>query len=319
MELGIPLLIVAAVLFGVGMLLRRARAQDPRQQSSTASKRAAKRGVPEPEEPDVDLSGPRPHVVGMHIQGSEAHVTFDVPMPDGGDDVLAELLVGEAVEVLRERKHETPISTVETVIAYAGRPAPDEVGRVTLPGAGELPDESETMSMLSLSSIADDPLSVQFEGPGDAGPAGSEARSRGDSLGPLNEELRIPKAIDAGLRTQGIDPSTMSAAQLVTGTLTLVGYQVTPGPAAGTWYAEKGGSKTFIREVAHADGDYPELDEDAISRFMFEFQSASADRGLLVTEKYGPFSVYDRERREPRVRFLTRERLQKVVDSLALG
>ncbi len=111
----------------------------------------------------------------------------------------------------------------------------------------------------------------------------------------------------------------MSARELVTGTLSLVGYVVSEGPVEGTWFAQKGAARTFIREIPHTDGDYPELDESALTSFMFEFQSSGAERGLLVTDKYGPFSVYEKERREPRVRFLTRERLQTVVDSLALG
>ena len=165
--------------------------------------------------------------------------------------------------------------------------------------------------MLSLSAIAEDPLAAEIDWSSDAG--GGAVVSAGDDLGPIYSELRLPKAIETGLRTQGIDPATMSAAQLVTGTLSLIGYGVIEGPIDGTWYAEKGGSRTFIREVPHGSGDHPELEDEAISRFLFEFQSAGADRGLLVTDKFGPFSVYEKERREPRVRFLTRERLQKVA------
>ncbi len=315
MDLAIPLLIVAAVLFGVGMLLRRVRENDPRVAEAKAQK-GGRSKAPAPEEPELDLSGPRPSVVGMNVSGSEAHVTFDVPLPEGDDSILSELLVGEAVEVLRERRHSVPISTIDTVVAFAGRPMPSEVGRTTLPSAGELPDASEAPSMLSLSSIAEDPLAADIDWSSDDGGA---VVSAGDDLGPIYTELRLPKAIDTGLRTQGIDPATMSAAELVTGTLSLIGYSVIQGPIDDTWYAEKGGSRTFIREVPHNPGDHPELDDAAVSRFLFEFQSARADRGLLVTEKYCPFSVYEKERREPRVRFLTRERLQRVVDSMALG
>lgn len=316
MDLAIPLLIVAAVLFGVGLLLRRVRENDPRVAEAKAQKSGRSR-TPAPEEPELDLSGPRPNVVGMNVSGSEAHVTFDVPLPDGDDKILSELLVGEAIEVLRERRHSVPISAIDTVVAFAGRPMPSEVGRTTLPAVGELPDASETPSMLSLSSIAEDPLAADIDWSADTG--GAAVVSAGDELGPIYNELRLPKAIETGLRAQGIDPKTMTAAQLVTGTLSLIGYGVIDGPMEGTWYAEKGGSRTFIREVPHNRGDHPELEEDAISRFLFEFQSAGADRGLLVTDKFGPFSVYEKERREPRVRFLTRERLQKVVDSMALG
>jgi len=52
---------------------------------------------------------------------------------------------------------------------------------------------------------------------------------------------------------------------------------------------------------------------------MVEFASAGTDRGMLVTDKHGPFEIYTLERREPRVRFVTRDRLQKMVDSLALS
>jgi hypothetical protein len=315
-DLAIPLLIVAAVLFGVGLLLRRVRENDPRVAEAKA-KKSGRQGAAAPEEPELDLSGPRPNVVGMNVSGSEAHVTFDVPLPEGNDTILSELLVGEAVEVLRERRHSVPMASIDTVVAYAGRPMPSEVGRTTLPAVGQLPEASETPSMLSLSTIAEDPLSAEIDWSADTG--GGSVMSAGDDLGPIFNELRLPKAIETGLRAQGIDPTTMSAAQLVTGALSLIGYGIIDGPMEGTWYAEKGGARTFIREVPHVPGDHPELDDASIQRFLFEFQSAGADRGLLVTDKYGPFSVYEKERREPRVRFLTRERLQKVVDSMALG
>ncbi len=47
--------------------------------------------------------------------------------------------------------------------------------------------------------------------------------------------------------------------------------------------------------------------------------NSGADRGLMVSDKFGPFEVYERERREPRVRFVTRERLQGFVDALTVG
>jgi hypothetical protein len=40
---------------------------------------------------------------------------------------------------------------------------------------------------------------------------------------------------------------------------------------------------------------------------------------MYVSEKYGPFEIYDMERREPRIRFITRERLQKFVEAVSLG
>ena len=72
------------------------------------------------------------------------------------------------------------------------------------------------------------------------------------------------------------------------------------------------------RDVYHP-GDHPEVADQLIDRFMADFAMSGCDRGLLVSDKYGPFEIYDKERRQPRVRFVTRERLQKMVDALALS
>jgi len=61
------------------------------------------------------------------------------------------------------------------------------------------------------------------------------------------------------------------------------------------------------------------LQESEVGRFVVDFLSSGADRGLLITEKFSPFEIYDRERREPRMRFITRERLQAFVDALTVG
>ncbi len=128
----------------------------------------------------------------------------------------------------------------------------------------------------------------------------------------------MPRAITTGLRAQGTDPEKVSPGELVVGLLRLFGYQVT---AAGlsAWVASKAGERTYIVEDRYKPGDHPELDESVIRRFMVEFSTAGTDRGMLVTDKYGPFEIYTLERREPRVRFVTRDRLQKMVDSLALS
>jgi hypothetical protein len=106
---------------------------------------------------------------------------------------------------------------------------------------------------------------------------------------------------------------------MVSGLLKLFGSSVNPGPGFGMFIAEKAGARTFILGDAYRPGDYPEVDEATINRFMADFSMSGCQRGMLVSEKYGPFEVYERERREPRVRFVTRERLQGMVDSLALS
>ena len=94
------------------------------------------------------------------------------------------------------------------------------------------------------------------------------------------------------------------------------------GPTAGegheAWVASNPSGRTFVFVDPLGDSDYPEVSERAINRFMVAFEQSGNERGLLVSDKFGPFLVYEKERREPRVHFITRERLQQFIDSLAL-
>ncbi len=128
-------------------------------------------------------------------------------------------------------------------------------------------------------------------------------------LAPLAKELRIPRAVATGLRANGIDPDEISPGQLVTGLLNLFGYRVNP-TGISSWMATKAGETTYIAEEAYREGDHPELSEGAIRKFLIDFGSTGANRGMLVTDKYGPIEIYELERRNPKVRFVTRSRLQ---------
>jgi hypothetical protein len=140
---------------------------------------------------------------------------------------------------------------------------------------------------------------------------------RGEELPPLHRELRLPSNVEIGLRSQGIDPAAAGAGDVVLGIMRLTGYSVVP-EGEGTYTATRAGETTLLTVVPHRSGEHPELDEAEVRRFAVRFVESGADRGLLVTEKYSPFEIYDRERRDPRVRFVTRERLQHFVDALAL-
>ena len=70
--------------------------------------------------------------------------------------------------------------------------------------------------------------------------------------------------------------------------------------------------------MPHEAGAYPELETSAMNQFLVGFSTARTDRGLLITDKFGPYSVYEKERANPSCRFITRERLQAFVDSIAL-
>jgi hypothetical protein len=256
--------------------------------------------------------------MAFHVRGEEAQVTFDVPLPAGEPDpVLVDLLLDEAVEVVHAKRHSLPITDVTKVVVFAGRGADARrIGELSLAEPGELPPVPSGPS-LHFSSFGFDPLVQQFQEDAAAPPELAPKQST-DTLRPIGEELRIPKALDIGLRAQGIDPATMSAAEMVKGILVLFGYSIVAGTEASTYTASKEGTTTFVREDVYKPGDYPELEESTIGSFMVGFVNAKTDRGLLVSAKYAPFSIYAQEQREPRVRFVTRERLQKFLDAFSL-
>lgn len=308
MELGIALILVAAVLLVVGLVLRRNR---PSKEELARVKDQAR-----PASKPDDLAHLRPPVKSMHVRDDEVRLTFDVPVPDEEDDVLSEYLVAEAIEYVREKQHELPMSQVNHVVVLGGRDEEREIGRASLEEPGMLPPRSEAIAILNLATIAPDPLEAEFDE--SVTVPETRAMERRDELPPLTEEIQIPKAVEVGLRAQGIDPKTMSAGQLFTGMLGLFGYRVNQ-MSGDTYLAEKGGSRTFIRTSDYQAGGYPEIDEPEIRKFVVDFGGSGADRGLFVTEKYGAFAMHDVERRDPRTRFVVRERLQRTIDYLALG
>ena len=99
-------------------------------------------GAPVSAETDAGFDRLRPPYREFHVRGEDALVYFDAPVPVGGaDDVLQDLLVKEAVEVVREkRSHDLPIDDVTTVRAFGRRDHQDvEVGSVSLETPGQLP------------------------------------------------------------------------------------------------------------------------------------------------------------------------------------
>ncbi|MDH5374037.1 MAG: hypothetical protein OEX97_13925, partial [Acidimicrobiia bacterium] len=270
--------------------------------------------------PEIDVERPRPQIAEFHVRGDEATVTFDVPLPDGDIDlVLTELLLHEAIEVVREKRHTLPIDMVTRVVALACRGGEArKVGVVDLPEPGILPPPATAPPSFQLGHIAYDPLEEEFSGEKpETIPTLADTKAS-DRLAPIGSELRLPRAVDLGLRAQGVDPDTMQSGDLVRSMLTMFGYRIAPGVMDDTFIAEKAGVRTFVRQIAHETGSYPELEGQSINQFVADFLGAKTDRALLVTDKFGPFEVYERERRDPRCRFITRERLQKFVDSMAL-
>lgn len=262
--------------------------------------------------------GHRAPLEAFHVVGDEARVTFAVPLDDEDDEVLFDLLTGEAVEVVRERRHTLPIDNVTTIVVYAGREGQvREVARHELPSPGELPPPLPGVG-LSLSHIAHDPFAAHFEEEAEIAYE-TAARVPADELTPLHEEIRLPKALDRGMRALGTDPSTLSGPDFVLALLRMFGYSVTEQVHEDSFMAVKDAASTYIVTDAYQPGDYPELDEGLIRRFIAEFSSSGAERGMLISDRYAPFMVYEVEANQPKVRFITRERIQRFIDSMAMG
>ena len=262
---------------------------------------------------------PVPPVAEFHVKGDAANVYFDVPLPEGDDAVLEKLLLHEAMEVVREKRHTLPIDQVARVVAY-GKAGADYVvvGEVGLETPGTLPPPAPPPTVFK--SAGPDPLAAFGGTPGGSAP-GLAVSAPEEGIGPAGAELELPAQIESGLRLQGVDPASAPAGELVLGLLRLSGFTVSPPTQEegyATFVASNPTGRTYLFIDPLAETDYPELSEKMINRFMVGFEQSGHNRGLLVSDKFGPFLVYEKERREPRVHFITRERLQQFVDSLAL-
>jgi len=269
----------------------------------------------EPE--DIEPIAPHSPVNEFHVHGTEARVTFDVPLGEEDDEVLNSILVDEAVEVVREKRKALPIDDVTEIVVFAGRGAVREVGRTQLPSPGELPPPMET-AMLSLTHIAKDPFAHQFEAPLSVSPV-TQVDVPGDELGPWRDELQVPDGLIRGLRARGVDPDAIDGPAFVVALLEMFDYKLKALAEPGTYTATKDGAQIYIRTEIHGAGQHPELEEAEVKKFVFEFSTSNAEYGLFISDKYAPYMIHNVESREPKIRFITRERGQQFIDSRALG
>ncbi len=222
--------------------------------------------------------------------------------------------------MVREKRHTLPIDDVEVIVALAGRGDVKEVGRTKLPSAGELPPPLAPAGF-GLGKVARDPFASPFEEEEADHSVLYETKVDvpGDQLLPLSQEMRLPKGLERGLRAAGHDPDTTDGPQFVLALLKMFGYNVTEHTAPGSYMALKDGVSTYILTDAYDEGDHPELEDKVIRQFLADFGSSGAERGMLISDKYSPFSIYEIEGHQPKVRFITRERIQRFIDSMALG
>lgn len=271
-----------------------------------------------------DEGGLRPPFGDFHVHGNTATVSYDVPLPSGEvGGHLRDLLLHDAGRVLSEKSADgLPVDQVERVRAMGLRDGEYvEVGVLDLREPGVLPDLAAPDLVPHMPTAGYDPLAhigeQEFEVPGIA-PTRAE-----EGLEPFASGLELSGRVEGSLRAGGIDPETASLEDMTLGLLAMGGYTVTPSPGgpggASQYLAAKGGEQTLVDILPHQAGEHPELSERALDEFAFSVAERSPTRAMLITDKFGPYAIYERERRDPKSRYITRERLQAFVDGFAMN
>ncbi len=255
----------------------------------------------------------------FHVVGDQITISFEVPLPaSGSDEVLTALLSHHALEIIDDRKRRgQPLDDIPTARISANRlgeevevavldlDQPDEILDTEIPGLWPLRMRADYDPLAKFGEkLEDDKLSLSH-------------KRRGELL-PLGEEIQLTVGLAAGLRSMGVDPERMTVTELGLGLLRLAGYVVRDRDDT-TYLASGHGGTTLVYCVDHEIGDYPELSERAIAAFLVAYASARTERAMLITDKYGPYAIYAKERANPNTLFISRERLQGFVDAVALG
>jgi hypothetical protein len=268
---------------------------------------------------------PAPLVTDFHVKGDTARTQFSVPLGDApAGEHLTELLCASAIEYVRSRKEDgLPLDGVHHIEVLAMRGSdPEVVGTVDLPDAGELPDPRLNV----LVELEHDPIAHVASIVADT--TVSTATPDTKVLEPVAEFIELPGPTEAHLRSIGLDPTTMNLEDLVIGLLRVSGYEVTVGRtgfslsstgSADIFGLQRNGQNTVLVILEHEPGSYPELDEKILSEFAVGVVQTNPDVAILVTDKYSPYAMYEREKRDKRLVFITRERLQAFVDSFGIA
>jgi hypothetical protein len=268
---------------------------------------------------------PSPLVTDFHVKGDTARAVFSVPLGDAPPgDHLTDILCSSAIEYIRAKKEDgLPLDGVHhiEVSAMRGR-VPEVVCTVDLPDPGELPDPRLNV----LVELEHDPIAHVASVVADATVSTSAPETR--ELEPASEFIELSGPTEAHLRSIGVDPTDMSLKDLVIGLLRVSGYEVTVGRTgfsfgsdekANIYGLQRGGQNTVLVVVEHVEGSYPELDERVFSEFAVGVAQVNPDVAILVTDMYGPYAMHEREKRDSRLVFITRERLQAFVDSFGIS
>ncbi len=268
---------------------------------------------------------PMPLVAEFHVKGDTASTLFNVPLGDAAPGQhLVDILCTSAVEYVREKSEEgLPLDGVRHIEVSAIRGGePEVIGTVDLPEVGVLPGPNVKV----LVEPSHDPIAAVAEVVADtsvAAPTGG-----GSTLEPIAEFVQLSGPTEAHLRAIGVDPASMTLEDLVLGLLRVSGYDVHVGRAGFTIGSDKRasiyglnrhGQSTVLVILSHESETHPELNEKILSEFAVNVAQTNPDVAVLVTDKYSPYAMYEREKRDKRLVFITRERLQGFVDSFSLG
>ncbi len=271
---------------------------------------------------------PMPIVSEFHVKGDTAHTVFAVPLGDAeAGQHLVELLCATAVEYLRDKALDgLPLEDVHRIEVSAMRGAsPEVLCTLDLPDAGVLPDRDDRV----LSEPPHDPIAAVHSVIADA--TVTSQSDSGIALEPVAQAVKLSGPTDAHLRSIGVDPSTMDLDDLVLGLLRISGYDVhvgrtgmagltgVRGGTAGIYGLTRDGKSTMLVILTHGEGSHPELEDSVLAKFAVQLAQTNPDQAILVTDKYSPYSMYEREKRDKRCVYITRERLQAFVDSFGLA
>jgi hypothetical protein len=284
--------------------------------STTSDSFLASRSVPDAQD------RLRPKLVDFHVKDGTAKIFYGVPLPDGEIDAhLRDLLCRDAPLVLHEKRaHGLPIEQVVRAEVFGERSGrPIEVAVLELEEPGVIPELVVPDLVPHAGAAAYDPLAHLGEQEFEIQP-GVASNVPKEGLPPFSAEITFAKSVEAELRATGIDPYNTALSDLSLSLLEIGGYQVSPGTgaAANAHVARKAGSTALVVVHEHQTGEHPELSEQAVNAFVIAVAQNSPQRALLITDKFSPYIVYEKERSDPRCRFITRERLQPFVDSFAL-
>ncbi len=271
----------------------------------------------------------RPILADFHVQGDIAEIYYAVPLPqDDVDDHLRDLLCHDASLVLHEKKaHGLPIEQVSRARVFGHRGEESvEVGVIELEIPGEIPEIAAPELVPHASAAGFDPLSHLGEQEFQLQPGVADRESE-EGLPSFLDGITIAKSVESRLRAVGIDPADVSLQDLSLSLIRIAGYAVgveraglatVEGGSTEVYMARKDGTEMLVVVVPHSRGEHPELMERLVNTFSFHVAQTNPQNALLITDKFGPYVVYEKERADPRCRFITRERLQAFVDSFAV-